>query len=110
LTEIYNNYPKITELLQNQVERGKEAESLLQSDDQILPEKVLKEYISKGMLAQTYLDNINSNYINDKSKRKYYTEEYPSGPWSRYLHTLIHGKFDEEEFQRSLPNKNRKTK
>ena len=99
MTEIYNNYPK---LLQNQVERGKEAESLLQSDDQILPEKVLKEYISKGMLAQTYLDKINSNYINNKSKRKYYMEEYPSGPWSRYLHTLIHGKFDEEEFRKEF--------
>jgi len=35
--------------------------------------------------------------------RKYYTNEYPSGPWSRALHEKITGKpFDENEFRKTF--------
>ncbi len=51
----------------------------------------------------------------DKSKkktepeRKYYTEEYPSGPWSRYLYQISTGKpFSEEEFKKDFEEGQRK--
>ena len=37
----------------------------------------------------------------DEEAKKYYTEEYPSGPWSRALFQMRTGKpFSEEEFKR----------
>ena len=44
-------------------------------------------------------------------KRKYYTEEYPSGPWSRYLYQVSTGKpFKEEEFKKVFEDGQRKIK
>jgi predicted protein tyrosine phosphatase len=43
-------------------------------------------------------------------KKKYYTEEYPSGPWSRYLYQVSTGKpFKEEEFKKAFEESQKTT-
>ena len=37
----------------------------------------------------------------EKDEAEYYSDKYPSGPWSRYLWQVMRGYFDEEEFRES---------
>jgi hypothetical protein len=40
---------------------------------------------------------------NEAEATKYYTDEFPSGPWSRALYQMRTGKpFDEEEFKKTF--------
>jgi hypothetical protein len=46
---------------------------------------------------------------NEAEAKKYYTEEFPSGPWSRALYQMRTGKpFDEEEFKKSYAEDRKK--
>ncbi len=93
MTETSGLYPELFRQLQREVARGKEAEKLLRLGDETFPKEMLDELINIGRQAQVRLDKF-------QSRQKYYTEEYPSGPWSRALYQIRTGKpFKEEEFQ-----------
>ena len=42
-----------------------------------------------------------SDLCKEKDENEYYSDKYPSGPWSRYLWQVMRGYFDEEEFRES---------
>jgi hypothetical protein len=42
-----------------------------------------------------------SDLCKEKDEDEYYSDKYPSGPWSRYLWQVMRGYFDEEEFRES---------
>jgi len=96
-----NLYPEIINYLKRQVEKGKEAEKLLQSDNQILPVDLLEKLIEKGKESQLYLERLKLSRNEPEPQGKYYTKEFPSGPWSRYLYQVRTGKpFNEKEFRK----------
>ena len=96
-----STYPEILGELQRIVARGKEAEKLQDLGDEKLPKETLDELVRKGRQAQVKLDKF-------QPRRKYYTEEYPSGPWSRYLYRISTGKpFKEEEFKKAFEESRR---
>jgi hypothetical protein len=93
MTEPSGLYPELFRQLQRKAARGKEAEKLLRLGDETFPKEMLDELINIGRQAQVRLDKF-------QSRQKYYTEKYPSGPWSRALYQIRTGKpFKEEEFQ-----------
>ena len=93
MSEPSGSYPEILRQLQRIVARGREAENLLRLGDETLSKETLDELVSDGRQAQVRLDTF-------QPPHKYYTEEYPSGPWSRALYEMRNGKpFKEEEFR-----------
>jgi len=96
-----SSYPEIISYLKSQIEKGKEAEIILRTENPILPRDILEKLVEKGNESQVYLEKFNSNRDDVEPKSKYYSKEYPSGPWSRALYQMRTGKpFSEEEFQK----------
>ncbi len=103
MSEPSGSYPEILRQLWRIVARGREAEKLLRLGDETLPKETLDELVRDGRQAQVRLNKI-------QPPHKYYTEEYPSGPWSRALHEMRTGKhFKEGEF-RGIAHEEKSTK
>ncbi len=93
MSEPSGSYPEILRQLWRIVARGREAEKLLGLGDETLPKETLDELVRDGRQAQIRLDKF-------QPRHKYYSKEFPSGPWSRALHEMRTGKpFKEEEFR-----------
>ncbi len=103
MSEPSGSYPEILRQLWRIVARGREAEKLLRLGDETIPEETLDELVCDGRQAQIRLDKFQPRY-------KYYSKEFPSGPWSRALHEMRTGKpFKEGEFS-EFAHKGKSTK
>ncbi len=97
MSEPSDSYPEILRQLWRIVARGLEAEKLLRLGDETFPEEMLDELVRDGRQAQIRLDKF-------QPRHKYYSKEFPSGPWSRALYQMRTGKsFKEEEFSEFAP-------
>jgi hypothetical protein len=103
MSEPSGSYPEILHQLQRIVARGKEAEKLLRLGDETLPKETLDKLVSRGRQAQARLDKF-------QPPHKYYTKEFPSGPWSRALHEMRTGKPFKEEAFRDIAHEKKSTK
>jgi len=67
--------------LQEEINRGREAEELLSSGKRALPHELLEEWVNRGKQADEHLRALRAN-------RKFYSEECPTGPWSMALRSM----------------------
>lgn len=67
--------------LQEEVDRGKEAEELLSSRKCALPREMLEEWVHQGKQAEEHLKALRAN-------NKFYSQECPTGPWSMALRSM----------------------